>query len=98
MNMMHHGGMCRCPHHKFAMLLGLLGFIAALAFFWSAWSLSIVWEFDSDFYFQAVIVLALMAHGTSMCRCCGWGRMGMQKGGACTHGEGCRCGDCDRCK
>ncbi len=96
---MMHGGMCKCPHHKFAMLLGLLGFVAAVLFFYTAWAATPVFGFDYDYYFQAVVVLSLMMFGMNKsCRCCGHGRM-MQgdMGGKCDH-TNCQCGNCGNCK
>ena len=81
MNMMMHRE-CKCFHHKFAMLLSLLGGIGAVLFFWAALSGGFVLGLDDTFYFEAVIVLAIAAHGTKFCKCC-WG-----------HGAGYNCEDC----
>jgi len=73
---------CKCFHHKFVLILGALGGVAAIIFFWAALSGGMVWGLDDTFYFESVIVLAVAAHGTKMCSCC--------RG----HGTGYQCEDC----
>lgn len=93
-------GHCRCPHHVFAKAASLLGGLSALLFFVALFSGSPVWGWDADAYFKVVIVLALAAHGTKFCGCCGhhgMGMLGMKEGmpmekklgaGYCDHEKG----------
>lgn len=80
-HMMHKG--CRCFHHPFALAVSALGGAAAVLFFWAALSGTMVLGLDDTFYFEAVIVLAVAAHGTKFCRCCR------------DHGMGYGCADCE---
>lgn len=99
-------GNCKCPHHIVAKVLNLLAWVAAVLFFWSSWSKSVVWGFDAGYYAWDVVVLSLLAFGSVFCGCCRKGKMIGDMGGndmksmegVCTHEAGCSCGDCDRCK
>ena len=106
MNMMKMSGWgCRCVHHVVAYLLVGLMWLAALAFFWAEMRLTLVLGYDSQYYFQAAILLALMAFGTKLCGCCrrhAWKAMGgmpgdKMGGNVCSHEAGCHCGNCSRC-
>lgn len=72
------------------MIVGILGFVAAVLFFWTAWRYDVVWGFDSEYYFQAAIVLALVGFGARSCRCCcrdmGAGKCGEKECGHCNVG------------
>lgn len=94
---MHNGGMCGCPHHKVNKLLALLAWVAGILFFWTSWSESMVWGFNSAYYAWAVVVLVLLAKISMFCGCCGMGGSKMMNGKMCSHEAGCKCGDCDRC-
>lgn len=79
--MMHQG--CRCFHHKFVWLLNGFGLLAAILFFVAGFKSAMIWGYDAMFYFEAVVVLTLVAVGANKsCRCC----MG--------HGMGYKCEDC----
>lgn len=83
--MMHQG--CRCWHHKFAWVLNGLGLLAAVLFFVAGLKSSVIWGYDATYYFEAVVVLSLVAMGANKhCRCC----MGHGMGYKC---EGCKVGD-----
>jgi len=82
MNMMMHKG-CGCFCHKFRWVMGWLTIIAGILFFVAAFnSTAMLWGYGAGFFFEAAIVIAVMAHGSKGCRCC----MG--------HGEGYKCEDC----
>ncbi len=80
--------MCKCPHHIVAKVLGLLGFLSVIAFFWSVFGETGVFGLNGQFYFESVIIFAIMAHGTKMCGCCCGGmRCGGKDCGACMPGS-----------
>jgi hypothetical protein len=74
---------CKCFHHTFAMILVVVGGLAAVLFFWSAVSGSLVLGFDDTFYFEAVIVLAVAMHGAKFCSCCRGHGMGYKNCESC---------------
>ena len=102
MNMMHHGGMCRCPHHIGAMVLGILAFVAGVLFFWTSVTSGlgksgIVLGFNANYYFMAAIVAVIMAHSAKYCRCCyGIMKNKIMSDGVCAHGEGDKCEHCEK--
>lgn len=75
-------GECKCFHHVFVKVIGVIAAAAAVLFFWTAIGGSMVLGFDDAFYFQSVIVLALVMHGGKFCGCCSG------------HGAGFSCKDC----
>jgi len=98
--MMYHGN-CKCPHHLVAKVMMLLVWVAGVVFFWAGLKGVAVWGYEPLFYAWAVVVLSLMAFGMKYCECCGIpARVGFASSGGekmCSHEEGCKCGDCDRC-
>lgn len=67
---------CRCFHHRFAFFVSMLAGVAGVLFFWAALSGTPVFGMDDTFYFEAVVVLAVAAHGGKFCRCCSGHGMG----------------------
>lgn len=65
-------GQCKCFHHGFVKVLSVLGFLAALAFLYTAWGGegTTLLGMDSLGYFMHVVVFTLMMYGTKWCRCC----------------------------
>ncbi len=80
---------CKCPHHKLATLIGVLTWVAALFFLWTAWKSTLIFGMSAGGYFDHVVIFALLGFGlmSGMCKCC-W--RGMKGGSSCS----CRCGDC----
>ena len=93
-------GNCSCPHHFVVKVLMLIAWIAGILFFWTSWRMVTVWGFESPYYAWVVVVSSLLALTSKYCGCYGRGSKMMEggKGGMCMHGDGCGCGDCDRCK
>jgi len=70
--------------------MGLLTWVAAVLFLWTAWKGMPVFGFGAGAYFDHVVVFALLGFGlmsSGMCKCC-W--RGMKGGMGCA----CNCGDC----
>lgn len=109
---MYHGN-CKCPHHWVIKILMLLVWVAGVLFFWSGLKGAVIWGYDPLFYAWSVVVLSLMMFSCKVCGCCGWGvaegikSKFMDKvaddvektmaGAMCSHNDGCKCGDCNRC-
>lgn len=94
---------CKCPHHLITKLLIILAWAAAIGFWWTEWKVSMIWWMDSEHLFKDVIILSLLAFSSKFCQCCSAGKKmtesgKMGEGMSCKHEEGCRCGDCGRCK
>lgn len=66
---MMHDMHCNCHHHKFAMVLGLLGAWTAIGFFVALFTKDLFLGFGSEDYFMSVVVLGFAMHGTKMCPC-----------------------------
>lgn len=99
---MHHGN-CSCGHHWAEKIMAALVWVAGVLFFWTSLKAVPVWGFESLYYAWVVVILSLMSYSMKSCGCCGgWGKMGMMSGKMdskmCSHEEGCKCGDCGRCK
>lgn len=90
-------GNCKCGHHVCAKVLMVLAWLTAIAFWWASWGGTIVWNLDSSEWFAHVVVFSLLLFGTKFCGCCGRDGKMMDKN-TCSHSEGCKCGDCSRCK
>ena len=95
-------GNCGCGHHWVEKVMSALIWISGIIFFWSSWKMTAVWGFESLYYAWVVVVLSFMSYGMKNCGCCGMpARGGSAPGGGgkmmCSHDEGCKCGDCDRC-
>lgn len=97
---MYNHGNCKCPHHWVSKILALLVWVAGVLFFWTSWRGVAVWGFESLYYAWAAVVLSLMAFSSKVCGCCSRGKMddGMEHHKMCSHEQGCKCGDCDRCR
>ncbi len=95
-----HKGNCKCPHHWVVKILTVLVWLAGVLFFWSGLKGILTWGYDPLFYAWSVVVLSFMTFGMKHCGCCGMGMMTASSGGdkMCSHEEGCRCDDCDRCR
>jgi hypothetical protein len=52
------------------MALVALVWLAAVGFFWAELGETLVLGFDGQYYFQAGVLLALLAFGTNFCKCC----------------------------
>lgn len=78
---------CRCPHHIVAIVIGVLTWVSAILFLWTAWRSTLIFGFNAGAYFSHVVVFALLGFGlmSGMCKCC-------YKGGK--MGCACNCGDC----
>jgi hypothetical protein len=76
---------CKCGHHGLDMVLSVLTWLAAIAFFWASWTTGVLLTQSADYYFMAAIVLAVLSAGMKKCGCC-CGGMSCGKG---------MCGDCN---
>lgn len=83
-------GNCKCGHHVCAKVLMVLAWLAAIAFWWTSWKSTIVWDLDSTEWFFHVVVLGILAFGTKFCGCCWKGKM-MDGNMNCA----CSCGSCE---
>lgn len=93
----------KCSHHLIARLLIVLAWAAAIGFWWTEWQVTTIWWMDAEHLFKDVIIFSLLAFGTKFCHCYMMGKKMMEggkmgEGMSCRHEEGCRCGDCGRCR
>jgi hypothetical protein len=104
---------CNCGHHGLSIAGSVLMWAAAVFFFWSSWNATgEMFGQPVDFFFQAVVVLALLGIGMKNCKCCcsgegcgknvcgdcGTGKEKMMNKSMCSHADSCTCGDCEKCK
>lgn len=62
---------CKCFHHVFVKILGVLGVLAAIAFLYTAWSGKLLIGMSATGYFDHVVVFSLLMFCSGkMCRCC----------------------------
>ncbi len=61
---------CKCFHHIFAKILGVLGGLAAIGFLYAAWSGKLLLGMSATGYFDHVVVFSLLMFGTRSCKCC----------------------------
>ena len=92
-------GNCKCFHHVCAKIPALLSWVSAIAFFWTAWKTTVVWNLDETTWFYSTVVFFILAISTKFCGCCwknykmmhGHGNMPCPacegKGGEHTHGN-----------
>ena len=98
-----HQNNCKCGHHKFGKLVGILACLSAIGFWVSTWKGGSLFGISEIHYFKEVVVFGLihliMQKGCSCC-CGGCGTCSVEgmSGGVCKHAMGCTCGDCGRCK
>lgn len=90
-----------CPHHIVSMVLGILVWVAGIAFFWLSLKQDPGYALGNPGYlFSAIVVLGVMILVLRDCWCCHrpmcMGQVG--EGKMCSHPTGCMCGDCDKCK
>lgn len=97
MNMMHRNG-CGCFHHKLAGLFIVVIWLAAVGYYYVFFSATALWGFDTESLFQTIVILSLLNWGMRACKCCGGHGIRKMEDGMCQHEQGCRCGDCPRCR
>ena len=88
---------CKCLHHGLNKVIVLLVWFSAVGFWWATvFKQTLLWM-DSEHFFQDVIILGVLVLVSKDCGCCG---ASVKSGGVgvCSHGLGCKCEDCDRCK
>lgn len=65
----HHSG-CKCIHHTLVSVLMILTWVSAIGYFIASWFGGYLYVFDSQYFFEVVVILSLIVLSTKFCNCC----------------------------
>jgi len=76
-------GSCKCLHHGVATVLVWLAWLSGIGFVWAIFFNQSLLNWDSNNFFQSIVVIGVLIYLSNYCSCCN----------NCVHGS-----DCNTCK